>query len=153
MLPHVPSDTKANCQYFWRDDCLHGLSGKSHAGKKKECRSIHPQLCWAFLRHGYGRNGCQGSKICGQAHPQICKASWGTGKWAGKDTCRAGYHIGEKPGQPKGPSEIQWYTIRMNKIKNKGQSQTRNHGTKQWRKAPNKLAKNPTNSNNITRKE
>ena len=97
----LPSDTKSHCQYFWRDDCLHGLSGKSPVGKKMECRSIHPQLCWAFLKHGFGRNGCQGSKICGQAHPQICKASWGTGKCAGKDTCRAGYHIGEKPGQPK----------------------------------------------------
>ena len=99
-------------------------------GKKKEYEAINPQLCWPFLRYRHEKHGCQSRKICGRLHPQICQASWETGECDKKDTFGDGYHIGEKPGQPK----------------------TKNR-RKLLQKASRRLTENSTKINEVTRKE
>ena len=104
-LPHSENPTENNgskdiCQHFWRDNCVHRLSGKIPWGNRKECRFDHPALCWAFIRHRHGIDGCWSTKICGRAHPRICDLSWVTGKCIRKERdgeCAEGYHLGEHP--------------------------------------------------------
>ena len=71
-LPHAPPNAITTCAHFRRNRCRHGLSGKFPVGNKKECETIHPQLCWQFLRHGQGEDGCQYGMACDKLHPQIC---------------------------------------------------------------------------------
>ena len=100
-LPHAPPNAITTCAHFRRNRCRHGLSGKFPVGNKKECETIHPQLCWQFLRHRQGEDGCQYGVACKQLHPRICQKSWKTGKCDKGGMCEDGYHFGEGPGKPK----------------------------------------------------
>ena len=95
-MPHTPSDATDICMYFKRNRCKHGLSGKAPVGRNKECKAIHPQLCWQFLRHGPGRLGCSSGAKCGHLHPFICQQLWKTGSCEKGNRCGDGYHLGGK---------------------------------------------------------
>ena len=100
-LPHTPSDAIIICAHFKRNKCRHGLLGKFPVGNHRECEAIHPQLCWQFLRHGQGENGCQRREDCRQLHPRICQESWKTGKCDKEGLCDDEYHLGDRLGKPK----------------------------------------------------
>ena len=89
-------EVKADCKYFLKNNCRHGLSGKTQFEGKSECPFNHPQLCRKFINNGWNVGGCRKKDTCERKHPKICASSLRERKCIKINTnekCVEGYHL------------------------------------------------------------